>query len=210
MPPERRQLLNTPLRAGLAALVSFNVMAAVALDREVSAEDIFQVQEDSIGLYGGGPDWRVRRQSRYQEDYTSAWFVDFHRRGELHPLLEEHSAELVACGVSPEVDLSFKLVVSTDAGIERLELDADGADRGCLRAAFRRMPFDTLAPPTGRLVLTGMVTGADLAGEQAISSRERGLDPTHHEVFYWGASDPSSDAKLPMKNGRPRAEDARL
>lgn len=98
----------------------------------------------------------------YIEDYTLSGFRDFQIRGDVHPLLQEYRRDLLTCGLSDDALLWFEVVVDDSSVRSHSHIEAEGADAGCLREAFAQVPFERLAPPTGTLIASGQLLGAEL------------------------------------------------
>jgi len=173
------------LAVALVAAVGVNGALYLVVDAErdpvaILAEQEALWREHRAGFVDSG---RIPF-SAYYEEYTSSRFWDFERHGWAHPLLLEYAAAFHDCDVDPEDFVGFVAVVHASGRAGRLE--ATGPDAPCTQRALQSIPFGSLAPPSGSLVLSGHIRGADLDPYQPPDTvfNARRIQPEVQSIWY--------------------------
>jgi len=129
----------------LPGMIFFLLFAAIDAERDPLT--VIEAQRTQIAKQ------TQRHPSYYIEEYTSTRFIDLRRTGKVHPLLDEYAAELDACNLSSAHVFDYSITINADG--HRNHLTVDGLMADCIKFALYRIPFESLAPPSGTLVLSG-------------------------------------------------------
>jgi len=165
------------------------------LDRERSIDDVTETQQEELQWY---------TSARFIEDYTSGRFWDWRRRGRTHPLVQEYSSALVRCALPADASITYIVAVDADGALLTLEVTSTD-DEACVRSGFAAVPFQSLAPLTGKLVLSGQLTARDLNPYANPTYWSRAVQPEEDDLLYNDKAFDAYQNGAPF-NGRKRAE----